>query len=104
MDQEDYNGRTALYAAVRNNHPQMVAELLQYDTIPMAKDKWRQAALDEATMNNLYSILTLFNPGFTDIQQPERLVALPCRAGCDKTITHSDTLAAIYPQFHYSGI
>ncbi|KAL6479903.1 hypothetical protein MHYP_G00109360 [Metynnis hypsauchen] len=90
MDQEDYNGRTALHAAVRNKNSQMVAELLQYDTIPMTKDKWRQAALDEATMNNLPSILTLFN-----IEHPERLVALPCRTGCDKTVTHSDTPAPI---------
>ncbi|KAL7863667.1 hypothetical protein SRHO_G00126510 [Serrasalmus rhombeus] len=88
MDQVDYNGRIALHTAVRNKEPQMVAKLLQYDTISMAKDKRRQAAMDEATMNNLSSILTLINPDFTDIQHPERLVPPP---GCDRRQLHIQT-------------
>ncbi|KAK7141651.1 hypothetical protein R3I93_015714 [Phoxinus phoxinus] len=61
MNQCDYNGQTALHAAVEKRNELMVSKLLQYGATPEIADIWGRTAADDARKNNLHDILVLFN-------------------------------------------
>ncbi|XP_056093626.1 L-asparaginase [Rhinichthys klamathensis goyatoka] len=61
MNQCDYNGQTALHAAVEKRNELMVSKLLEYGANPEIADIWGRTAADEARKNNLHDILVLFN-------------------------------------------
>lgn len=64
MNQDDYNGQTALHAAVEKRDKHMVSKLLEYGASPEHKNIWGKTAADEARMKNLHEILLLFNPPY----------------------------------------
>ncbi|XP_050982961.1 L-asparaginase [Labeo rohita] len=61
MNQGDYNGQTALHAAVEKRDKNMVSKLLKYGTRPENKNMWGRTAEDEARQKNLHDILVLFH-------------------------------------------
>ncbi|XP_048031628.1 L-asparaginase [Megalobrama amblycephala] len=61
MNERDYNGQTALHAAVEKRDKLMVSKLLQYGATPEIADVWERTAADEAREKNLHDILKLFN-------------------------------------------
>ncbi|KAK9963601.1 hypothetical protein ABG768_006773 [Culter alburnus] len=61
MNERDYNGQTALHAAVDKRDKLMVSKLLKYGATPEIADVWERTAADEAREKNLHDILKLFN-------------------------------------------
>ncbi|KAK2890712.1 hypothetical protein Q8A67_013355 [Cirrhinus molitorella] len=61
MNQGDYNGQTALHAAVEKRDKSMVSKLLEYGATPEKRNMWGRTAEDEARQKNLHDILVLFH-------------------------------------------
>ncbi|XP_073677307.1 L-asparaginase [Garra rufa] len=61
MNQGDYNGQTALHAAVEKRDKKMVSKLLEYGAMPENRNMWGRTAEDEARQKNLHDILVLFD-------------------------------------------
>ncbi|XP_016131891.1 L-asparaginase isoform X1 [Sinocyclocheilus grahami] len=61
MNQGDYNGQTALHAAVEKRDKNLVSKLLEYGATPENRNMWGRTAEDEARQKNLHDIVVLFN-------------------------------------------
>uniref|UniRef100_A0A8C2CU61 Si:dkey-74k8.4 n=1 Tax=Cyprinus carpio TaxID=7962 RepID=A0A8C2CU61_CYPCA len=61
MNQGDYNGQTALHAAVEKRDKNMVSKLLEYGATPENRNMWGRTAEDGARQKHPHDIVVLFN-------------------------------------------
>ena len=69
MNQEDYDGRTALHLAASEGHSEIVNFLVNIVNVKKDPvDRWKHTPLDDAKTNNIKEIISLLSNDDLDIE------------------------------------